>query len=297
VNRRGTALRHHAHARLEPGQPHRRVAHRAPRYVHNLPSCNDACRPARTSSSGCTTPRKATTTRPKAPGGRSWPTTRSPRSWAGSASGRARPPATEASSTRPPGSTRWSASSAMRPSARGGGRPSRRRRRMRYSIPKHRCRATSWTPRSPACWTWASRAHRHARLHPSRRLGQDHGRGVAAAPDRRRLAADARPPGRRVRRREHRRGRGAQRATGEFEELTANCLVLALGQDADLAAGTSTPGCAVRAVSQRRRPPDRHVRRGHRRPRRVHRAVRGPPVHVLRHLRRGVPLRRDHHGS
>ena len=44
------------------------------------------------------------------------------------------------------------------------------------------------------------------------RLGQDHGRGVAAAPGRRRLAADARPPGRRLRRREHRHGRGAHRA-------------------------------------------------------------------------------------
>ena len=43
--------------------------------------------------SGSTTPRRATTRRP---GGRSWRTTRSPPSWAGSATTRARPPATAA---------------------------------------------------------------------------------------------------------------------------------------------------------------------------------------------------------
>ncbi len=95
----GQALRHHPRSRIEPGQPHRRLAHRAPGL--RRPACRPAttrARPARTSSSGSTTPRRAAgPTRPR--GGRSWPTTRSPRSWAGSATGRARPPATGLSST------------------------------------------------------------------------------------------------------------------------------------------------------------------------------------------------------
>ena len=48
-------------------------------------------RPARTSRAGSTTPRTATT---RPPGASSWRTTRCPRSWAGSATTRARPPAT-----------------------------------------------------------------------------------------------------------------------------------------------------------------------------------------------------------
>ena len=52
-----------------------------------------------------------------APGARSWPSTRSPRSSAGSATTRARPPATAASSTRRSASTRSSGSSATGPSS------------------------------------------------------------------------------------------------------------------------------------------------------------------------------------
>jgi pyruvate ferredoxin oxidoreductase beta subunit len=77
------------------------------------PSTCTTCRPAttparpgRTSSSGCTTPRKAAPSGTRPPGGRSWTTTRSRPSWAGSATGRARPPATGPSSTRPWASTR-----------------------------------------------------------------------------------------------------------------------------------------------------------------------------------------------
>ena len=36
-------VRDHFGRRVEPGQPHRRLAHRAPAYVYNLPPCNSAC--------------------------------------------------------------------------------------------------------------------------------------------------------------------------------------------------------------------------------------------------------------
>ena len=92
----------------------------------SAPSTSTACRrattparPARTSSSGSTRPRRAATAT-SAPGG-SWSrTTRSRRSWGGSATTPARPPATAASSTRPSASTRSSASSATRRSATAG---------------------------------------------------------------------------------------------------------------------------------------------------------------------------------
>ena len=91
----GQALRHHAGRRLEPGQQDRLLAHRAcPSTSHRLPPCNNAC-PAGENMPGVALPRRgAATTSP--PGGRSWRTTRSRPSWAGSATTRARPPATAA---------------------------------------------------------------------------------------------------------------------------------------------------------------------------------------------------------
>ena len=97
----------------------------------SAPSTSTGCRPAttparpgRTSRPGSTRPRRAARAT-SAPGARSWRTTRSRRSWAGSATTPARPPATGASSTRRSGSTRSSASSATRRSSRAG--PSSRR--------------------------------------------------------------------------------------------------------------------------------------------------------------------------
>ena len=95
-----------------------------PVYVDRLPPATTRARPARTSSSGCTWPRTAPTRRP---GARSCATTRSPPSWGGPASTRARRPATGPSSTKRWGSTPSSASWATR-AQRGlvarAGRPS-----------------------------------------------------------------------------------------------------------------------------------------------------------------------------
>ena len=56
------------------------------------------------------------------------------------------------------------------------------------------------------------RAHRQAGLPPGGRLGRHHpGRGLACCTGSRRRAAAARPPGRGLRRRQHRDGRGAHR--------------------------------------------------------------------------------------
>ena len=88
------ALRDHARRRLQPRQQDRQLAHRAARLRRPPAAVQPApARPARTSSSGSTRPRRAAAAT-SAPGGRSWRTTRSRRSWAGSATTRARPPAT-----------------------------------------------------------------------------------------------------------------------------------------------------------------------------------------------------------
>src|SRR5664279_2816494 len=83
-------------------------------------------RPGRTSSPGCTRPRRAAKATRRA-GGRSWPTTRSQQSWAGCATTPARPPATGLSWTPRWASTPSSGSSATRPSSRGGASRSPRR--------------------------------------------------------------------------------------------------------------------------------------------------------------------------
>jgi len=73
---REQALRHHPGRRVQPGQQDRLVAHRAPRVPGPAPAVQSRpARPGRTSSSGCTTPRRRAT---RPPGGRSWPTTRLP---------------------------------------------------------------------------------------------------------------------------------------------------------------------------------------------------------------------------
>ena len=125
--RDGQAVRDHARRRLEPGQQDRQLAHRAPGL--RATGCRRAttpARPARTSRSGSTTPRRADyeTRLAQHHGGQPVPG----RSWAGSATTPARPPATAASSTRRSASTRSSASSATRRSSRAGQSRSPRRR-------------------------------------------------------------------------------------------------------------------------------------------------------------------------
>ena len=121
----GAPVRHHPRRRLEPRQPHRFVAGRAPGL--RPPARRRAtapARPARTSRAGSTTPSPATTRRR----GGSWSRrTRCRRSWAASASTPARRRATGPSSTRPSASTRSSASSATWPSSTGGRCPGRAR--------------------------------------------------------------------------------------------------------------------------------------------------------------------------
>ena len=94
VTSRGQAFRYHAGPRIQPGQPHRRLAHRAPVYLACLPPCNDACPAGENIQQWLYDAEEGglPATRPR--GGRSWPTTRSRPSWAGSATGPARPPAT-----------------------------------------------------------------------------------------------------------------------------------------------------------------------------------------------------------
>ena len=113
-----------------------------PVYVDRLPPCNDACPAGENiqqwlyhAEEGDYEARLAR---------RSWPTTRSPPSWAGSATGRARPRATAASSTRRSASTPSSGSSATRRIKRGWTLPGRRRRR-----PASGCWSSA--PGRPAC--------------------------------------------------------------------------------------------------------------------------------------------------
>ena len=115
----GQAVRDHARRRLQPRQQDRLLARpSAPSTSTGCRRATTPARPARTSRSGSTRPRRAATT--SAPGARSSRTTRSRRSWAGSVTTRARPPATARSSTRRSASTRSSASSATRRSSRAG---------------------------------------------------------------------------------------------------------------------------------------------------------------------------------
>ena len=106
-------------AGLEPGQPNRRLAHRAARLLDSLPPCNNAC-PAGENIQQWLYHAEEGGERTRPPGGRSCRTTRSPPSWAGSATGRARPPATGPSWTRPSASTPSSDSWATRPSGAAG---------------------------------------------------------------------------------------------------------------------------------------------------------------------------------
>ena len=115
------AVRDHAESRFQPGQQDRLLADRAAglRRPHaavqsRLPRWRE--HPAVAVPRRGQVGRRATRRR----GGRSCRTTRCPRSWAGSATGRARPRATGRRSTPPSASTRWSGSSATRPSARTG---------------------------------------------------------------------------------------------------------------------------------------------------------------------------------
>ena len=289
VNRHGTALRHHAHARLEPGQPHRRMAHRAPR-LHPRHAAVQRRVPGRREHPAVAVPRRRGRPRgvrdrvaadhgrqpvPRDHGPGLLPAVRD-RVQPGPA--RRRPsginsverflgdeaingaagklpvaPAPTGKRVLVVGAGPSGLSAAYHLTRLGhsvtikdaGAEPGGM---MRYGIPKYRLprdimdaeidrildmgvtlelnttvtdilaelterpAATQGRGRLRRRLRGRRRAHRQARLHPGRRLGQDHGRGVAAAPDRRRLAADARPPGRRLRRREHRHGRRAHRA-------------------------------------------------------------------------------------
>ena len=92
----GQAVRDHARHRHQPGQQDRLVADRAGR-LRRPDAAVQRRLPGRRGhpAAGSTRPRRAATAT-SAPGGRSWRTTRSPRSWAGSATTPARPPATAA---------------------------------------------------------------------------------------------------------------------------------------------------------------------------------------------------------
>ena len=123
------AVRDHARRRLEPRQQDRLLAHRA-RRLRRPPAAVQRRLPGRREHPGLALRRRGGRRGLRArPGASSWRTTRSRRSWAGSATTRARPPATAASSTRRSASTRSSASSATRRSSRAGRfEPSRPRR-------------------------------------------------------------------------------------------------------------------------------------------------------------------------
>ena len=114
------ALRDHARRRLQPRQQDRQLAHRAGR-LRRPDAALQRRLPGRREHPGLAVRggggRRAATSAP----GASWSrTTRSRRSWAGSVTTPARPPATAASSTRRSASTRSSASSATRRSSRAG---------------------------------------------------------------------------------------------------------------------------------------------------------------------------------
>ena len=114
----GQALRHHARRRLEPRQQDRPLAHRAPG-LRRPPAAVQQRLPGRREHPGVALPRRGGRLRDRlaaAHGGQ--PVARP--SWDASATTRARPPATAASSTRRSASTRSSASSATRRSSRAG---------------------------------------------------------------------------------------------------------------------------------------------------------------------------------
>ena len=116
------ALRHHARRRLEPGQQDRQLADRARRLRRPAAAVQPRLPGGREHPAVALRGRGGRRGLRARPGASSWRTTRSRRSWGGSATTPARRPATARSSTRPWGSTRSSASSATRPSRRAGGR-------------------------------------------------------------------------------------------------------------------------------------------------------------------------------
>ena len=142
------ALRHHPGRRLEPGEQDRQLANRARRLHRPAPPCNHAC-PGGENIQQWLYDAEEGGEGLRAPGARSWRTTRSPRSWGASATP-ARRRATAASSTRPSASTRSSASSATRRSRgwrvdalgepTGKARPGGRRRASGLSAAYHLAR-------------------------------------------------------------------------------------------------------------------------------------------------------------
>ena len=273
----GQAVRDHARRRLEPRQQDRLLAHRAAGLRRPPAAVQRAC-PAGENIQGWLYHAESGDYEAawRHDHGRQ-PASR--RSWAASATTRARPPATAASSTRPSASTPSSASSATRRSSRAGrfdaprdrDRQARARRRRRALGPLGRlppapprprgddreagpaagrddalrhpastaCRATCSTPRSQRILDLGvdaearrqgrrpraddggrrlrrrlprrRRAHRQARVHP----GRDAARILDAVALLRSMEGEeraaARPPRRRLRRRQHRDRRRAHR--------------------------------------------------------------------------------------